>query len=194
MNETASERAAAIWNPPAPSTGREGVRWQRVLSIGAVVAIHIVGVVMFAARPLGFRLPGDPEEARNVVFMAPELAPPEAENLPVDSVAALESDANRRARGDLVPPRLVQATVPNAADFARRAGVQAGRPARVILAVKISEQGVPSDIRVSTSSGNTQADALAVEYARVLRWNPAPEKGQKAVANIRLPVVLAARD
>src|SRR5688572_19958490 len=148
MNETASNRAAAIWHPPAPSTGREGVRWQRVLSIGAVVAIHIVGVVMFAARPLGFRLPGDPEEARNVVFLAEELAPPEAENLPSGlpeySVAALESDANRRARGDLVPPRLVQATVPNAADFARRAGVEAGKPARVILAVKVSEQGVPS--------------------------------------------------
>ena len=197
MNETASNRAAAIWNPPAPSTGREGVRWQRVLSIGAVVAIHIVGIVMFAARPLGFRLPGDPEEARNVVYLASELAPPEPGNtsgLPEDSAAALESDANRRARGDFIPPRLVRATVPDVADFARRAGVEAGKPARVILAVKVSEQGVPGDIRVSTSSGDAQVDAMAMEYARVLRWSPAEEKGRKSIANIRLPVVLATRD
>lgn len=198
MNETASNRAAAIWNPPAPTTGREGVRWQRVLSIAAVVAIHIVGVVMFAARPLGFRLPGDPEEARNVVYLASELAVPEPEalqtGLPEGSAAVLESDANRRARGDFIPPRLVQTTVPDAAGFARRAGVAAGKPVRVILAVKISEQGVPSDIRVSTSSGDRQADALAIEYARVLRWNPAEEKGRKSVANIRLPVTLATRN
>ena len=80
------------------------------------------------------------------------------------------------------------------ADFARRAGVAPGKPARVMLAVKVSELGVPSDIHVSTSSGNTQADALAIEYARVLRWNPAEEKGRKSIADIRLPVVLAARD
>ena len=78
MNEAASKGAAAIWHPPAPSTGREGVRWQRVLSIGAVVAIHIVGIVMFAAKPLGFRLPGMDSEAQNVVYLAPELAPAEA--------------------------------------------------------------------------------------------------------------------
>lgn len=199
MNETASKTAAAIWNPPAPTTGRSGMRWQRVLSIGAVVAIHIVGIVMFAARPLGFRLPGtDSGEAKNVVYLASELTPPEPEStpseLPEDSAAALESDANRRARGDFTPPRLVQTTVPNAADFARRAGLEPGKPARVILAVKVSELGVPSDIRVSTSSGNRQADALAIEYARVLRWSPAEEKGRKAIANIRLPVVLASRD
>ncbi len=52
---------------------------------------------------------------------------------------------------------------------------------------------MPSDIRVSTSSGNAQADALAIEYARVLRWSPAEEKGRKSIANIRLPVVLAIR-
>jgi TonB family protein len=199
MNETASKSAAAIWNPPAPSTGRAGMRWQRVLSIGAVVAIHIVGIVMFAARPLGFRLPGDESgESRNVVYLASELMPPDPENaLPgpaENSATALESDANRRARGDFIPPRLVQKTVPDAADFAQRAGLQPGKPARVVLAVKVSALGVPSDIQVASSSGNTQADALAIEYARLLRWNPAQEQGRNSIANIRLPVVLASRD
>jgi len=197
MNEAASKIPAAIWQPPAPSTGREGVRWQRMLSIGAVVAIHIVGIVMFAAKPLGFRLPGmDSSEAQNVVYVARELAPaePELPASPEDSAVALESDANRRARGDFVPPRLVHTTVPDAEDFARRAGVEPGKPARVVLAVRISELGVPGDIHVATSSGNTRADQLAIEYARVLRWDPAQEKGQKSIANIRLPVVLAAPD
>ena len=82
--------------------------------------------------------------------------------------------------------------MPNAGEFARRAGVAPGKPARVILAVRVSELGVPGDIRVSTSSGNTRADQQAIEYARALRWSPAQEKGRKSSADIRLPVVLAA--
>jgi TonB family protein len=188
MSYPASKSDGGIWNPPAPTTGRSGRRWQRSFSIGAVVAIHIVGIVMFAAKPLGFRLPGtDSEGPQNVVYLAPELTPLE----PAD---ALESDANRRARGDFVPPRLVRTTVPNPADFARRAGLDPARPARVILAVKVSELGVPDEIRVATSSGNTQADAMAIEFARVLRWTPAQEKGRKSAADIRLPVDLAAPD
>ena len=199
MNYPASNSEGGIWNPPAPTTGRPRRRWQRSVSIGAVIAIHIVGIVMFAAKPLGFRLPGtESEQAKNVVYLAEELAPPEPADTPdglrEDSFEALESDSNRRTRGDFVPPRLVRTTVPDTADFARRAAVEPGSPARVILAVKVSEQGVPSDIRVSTSSGNKQADAMAIEFARALRWNPAEERGRKSIAEIRLPVDLAAGD
>lgn len=195
MNETASKSAAAIWNPPAPSTGRAGMRWQRFLSIGAVVAIHIVGIVMFAARPLGFRLPGVEPEARNVVFITAELTLPEpTQTSPLDlgdPAEVLEVDAHLRSSPDFVAPRLVKSSLPDAADFARRAGVEAGNAARVILAVNVSELGVATDIRVSTSSGDSQADALAIEYARALRWSPAMAGGKKSSVKIRLPVVLA---
>ena len=93
-----------------------------------------------------------------------------------------------------MPPRLVLTTVPDAADFARRAGRGTRQAGPGDACGEGFRAGVPGDIHVSTSSGNTQADALAIEYARVLRWNPAQEKGRKSIANIRLPVVLAASD
>jgi TonB family protein len=64
----------------------------------------------------------------------------------------------------------------------------------VILAVEVTEQGAPGDVRVATSSGNTQADTLAIEYARTLRWDPANELGRTSRASIRLPVILAVSD
>lgn len=186
----------AIWNPPAPTTGRAGRSWQRSLSIGAVVAIHIVGIVMFAAKPLGFRLPGMDPENENVVYLDAELAAQEAAasaaSAPADFFDSLESEASRRVRGDFVPPRLMRSSVPDIAEYVRRAGVEPGNPARVVLAVKVSELGVPGDIRVASSSGNTRADAMAVEFAGTLRWNPAEQQGRRSVADIRLPVELTA--
>jgi len=196
MKTPATADATPIWAPPAPSTGRTRKRWQISLSIGAVVAIHIVGVVMFAARPLGFRK-ADDATAQNLVYLADQLTPP----LAADATGArqsvadmLESDAARQPRGDFVPPRLVKSSVPELADYARRAGVRSDGPAHVVLAVKISELGVPAEIRVSSGSGNSRADEMAIEFARNLRWHPATDKGAKTGAEIRLPVTLALAD
>ena len=191
MTSPATNGAAELWAPPTPSTGRTRKRWQRSLSIGGVIAVHVVGIVMFAARPLGFRK-ADDESAQNVVYLADQLTPSaQAADARQSVLDMLESDAARQPRGDFVPPRLVKSSLPDPADYARRAGVAPGAAARVVLAVKIDELGQPAEIRVSSGSGNSRADELALEFARQLRWNPATERGAKTGAEIRLPVTLA---
>jgi TonB family protein len=86
---------------------------------------------------------------------------------------------------------LVKSSLPDPADYARRAGMAPGAAAHVTLAVKINELGQPAEVRVSSSSGNSRADELAIEFARHLRWNPATDRGAKTGAEIRLPVTLA---
>ncbi len=191
MTNPSPPAATELWAPPTPSTGRTRKSWQRSLSIGGVIAVHIVGIVMFAARPLGFRKPDEPPQ--NVVYLADELTPgpaqaPDARQSVLDK---LESDAARQPRGDFVPARLVKASLPDPADYARRAGMAPGDAAQVVLAVKIDELGQPAEVRVSSGSGNSRADELAIEFAKHLRWSPATDKGAKTAAEIRLPVTLA---
>jgi TonB family protein len=190
MTSPATNGAAELWAPPTPTTGRTRKRWQRSLSIGGVIAVHIVGIVMFAARPLGFRKAED-EAARNVVYLAEQLQPAQAVDARQSVLDMLESEAARQPRGDFVPPRLVKSSLPDPADYARRAGMAPGAAARVVLAVKINDQGQPAEVRVSSGSGNSRADELALEFARHLRWNPATDRGAKTGAEIRLPVTLA---
>jgi TonB family protein len=192
MTSPATHGAAELWAPPTPSTGRTRKRWQRSLSIGGVIAVHIVGIVMFAARPLGFRKAED-ASAQNVVYLADQLTPgpaqaPDARQTLLDM---LESDSARQPRGDFVPPRLVKSTLPDPADFARRAGVAPGGAVHVVLAVKINELGHPAEVRVASGSGNSRTDELAIEFAKNLRWSPATDRGAKTGAEIRLPVTLA---
>lgn len=198
MNAPEPQDRQGIWAPPAPSTGRVVRRWQRTLSIGAVIALHIVLVVYLAARPLGWRLPGlDSAENPNVAWLDSTVTADSAGAIAgqdLNPADLLESEAARRPRGDFVPPRLVRKSVTDVSSFARRAGIESGESARVILAVEVTEQGAPGDVRVSTSSGNAQADTLAIEYARTLRWDPANEHGRTSRASIRLPVILAVSD
>lgn len=189
MTTPTSNAATGMWAPPTPSTGRTRRSWQRSLSIGGVIAVHIVGIVMFAARPLGFRKPD--EAPQNVVYLAEELSPAQAPDARQGVLDMLESDAARQPRGDFVPPRLVKSSLPDPADYARRAGVAPGAAAHVLLAVKINDLGQPAEVRVSSGSGNSRADELAIEFAKNLRWNPATERGAKTGAEIRLPVTLA---
>jgi TonB family protein len=190
MTSPATNGAAELWAPPTPTTGRTRKRWQRSLSIGGVIAVHIVGIVMFAARPLGFRKAED-EGAKNVVYLAEELSAPQPADARQGVLDMLESDAARQPRGDFVPPRLVKSSLPDPADYARRAGVAPGAAAHVVLAVKINELGQPAEVRVSSGSGNSRTDELAIEFAKNLRWNPATDRGAKTGAEIRLPVTLA---
>lgn len=112
----------------------------------------------------------------------PELPVPEAEDA---------QDPVVRVQQEFLPPRLDESSRRSTADFAKRAGVPPGRSVRVILAVTVTEQGTAGDVQVSITSGDSRVDALAVEYARVLRWSPAIVQGRNASMNIRLPVVLA---
>lgn len=191
MTNPASSGATELWAPPTPSTGRTRKRWQRSLSIGGVIAVHIVGIVMFAARPLGFRKPEEP--GPNVVYLADQLTlePAQAPDAQQSVLDMLESEAARQPRGDFVPPRLVKSSLPDLAEYVRRAGVGPEAAARVVLAVKIDELGQPTEVRVSSGSGNSRADEQAVAFAKNLRWNPATDKGAKTAAEIRLPVTLA---
>lgn len=191
MTSPSPNAATELWAPPTPTTGRTRKRWQRSLSIGGVIAVHIVGIVMFAARPLGSRKAD--EASQNVVYLADQLSadPAQAPDARQSVLDMLESDAARQPRGDFVPPRLVKSSLPDLADYARQAGVAPGAAAHVVLAVKINELGQPADVRVSSGSGNARADELAVAFAKNLRWNPATDKGAKTGAEIRLPVTLA---
>ena len=152
-----------------------------MLIIGVVVAMHVVLALMIAVRPDKFGPPGD--DAKKVVYVAPDLT--------VSEPRIVDGTPEIPYGGDVRPPRLLASAAPNIADFARRAGVAPGKSTRVILTVNVTELGVAGAIRIAASSGSPPVDALAIEYARALRWSPASVQGRKASVNIRLPVEFA---
>jgi len=172
MSGDAASHEAQIWAPPTPSAGRKKFRWQKITSIGAVAALHLVLLAMCAVRPLVIGSDGQSADAKTVVYVTSDLTLPEP---------------GHESR----PARLIESSAPKTEDFARRAGVAPGKSVRVMLAVKVSGLGVASDIRVAASSGSSRADALAIEYARALRWRPAAGQVPDSYEEIRLPVVLA---
>jgi TonB family protein len=175
MSQPASKIALEFWSPPLPSAGRKRANRQRMLVIGVVIAMHIVLALMIVVRPDMLGMDSESAEAKNLVFVTSDLT----QTAPIPKLV------------DLKP---LASPAPRIADFARRARVAPGKSERVILAVKVMESGVAGDIRVAVSSGSRTADALAIEYARALRWNPADVQGRKSGLDVRLPVVLALPD
>ncbi len=215
MNHPAAKIEVDIWMPPVAATRVERRRdagWRRVLSCGAVAALHVVVALLLVPRPWQRGAStAESQPAMTATLLSIESARPEIAANEADAGASPETrfelpapprlpepfeekleEAPETPVQAFVPPRLDEKSRLDMADFARRAGIDPGRSARVILAVTVNEQGVAADIRVAISSGDSLVDALAVEYARALRWDPAIVQGRNSSMNIRLPVVLAA--
>jgi|SRR5215831_13710045 len=208
--ETWTEPAAPA---PAWQAPRLDARWRRALTGVAALAIHVLVLVSLASRqslPEGkqaappfvttMTLESEPmPAAAEIRSFEPELNALNERRIGVMTPPALPEDAldmsfekpEEPVVRDFQPPRLEAGSLPDTAEFARRAGVAPGKSARVILAVTVTERGTAGDILVTVGSGNSRADALAVEYARALRWSPAVVQGRNSSMKIRLPVVLA---
>lgn len=171
MSPPASKSVTEFWTPPAPTTGRKRAPRQRMLIIGVVVAMHVVLALMIAVHPQALGLGDDADpDAKKVVYITSELA-----SRPIPSL-----------------PGLLDSSLPDAVEFARRAGLEPGKSARVVLDVKVTQRGVADSIRVAISSGSERVDAAAVDYARALRWSPVIAQDGRQHRDFRLPVVLEA--
>jgi TonB family protein len=117
-----------------------------------------------------------------------EIEPP---SLPADAWPS-EEESSSAASNEFAPPTLAVKS-PDTSAFAVLAGIEPGKSVRVILSVDVTELGEAGEVRVVVGSGNSAADDVAMQYARALRWSPAKVQGRPSKMNIRLPVVLAAK-
>ncbi len=57
-----------------------------------------------------------------------------------------------------------------------------------VLAVVVGVEGVPTDVRLQASSGNTQLDESAQQRVREWKFKPATRNGQAVPTTIQVPV------
>jgi TonB family protein len=213
VKTSAASVVAMTWSQPEPRDSRRNplsARGRRAAIAAAVVALHVVVMAFVALRPVTTDLAVRAGAPLLVTFVEPtavqveelsvpsdalELAQPEVEieqpQLAADAKETLK-DAATRPMQDFLPPRLDETSAMEPVELARLAGLPNGRSARVILGLTVTNRGTASDIQVTLSSGDARIDAVAVEYARALRWAPAVVQGQNSNMNIRLPVVFVA--
>ena len=92
--------------------------------------------------------------------------------------------------GPASAPRLSRFQTADVAMYARRAHVRAGHPVTVVLIVNVLEDGQAGSVDVQRSSGISDADAAAVDYALELRWIPGTRNQQPLSMRVLLPVTL----
>lgn len=97
-----------------------------------------------------------------------------------------------RVVGPSSPPRLSPIQSANIDDFAHRAGIQAGRPLIIVLAVQIGADGNVGAIEIVRGCGVAAADAAAIDYARLLHWVPGTVDHAPRSMRVILPVTLGA--
>jgi len=90
-------------------------------------------------------------------------------------------------------PQLSRAQIAEVDPYARRAGLSVGRPETTVLVLEVLSDGTVGAVSVSHSSGNTAADAAAMDYARLLRWTPGTVDHRAQTMRISFPVTLAVR-
>ena len=164
----------AVWSP---------WREPRAAANAPVFADLMAGEVTFDS---GARSNPAPLSQVELPVAETELPLPPADAWPSDD------ESSSAASNEFAPPTLTMKS-PDTAPFAALAGIEPGKSARVILSVDVTELGEAGDVRVVVGSGNPAADDVAMKYARTLRWSPAKVQGRPSKMNIRLPVVLAAK-
>ena len=81
-----------------------------------------------------------------------------------------------------------------APEYPRQARMS-GQEGTVILRVKVDPQGVPSEVRVSTSSGFASLDDSAeTTVRRKWRFKPAAQAGRPIAADVLIPIRFAIKD
>ena len=88
-------------------------------------------------------------------------------------------------------PHLARLQAVDSVEFARRAGILPGHPRTVVLTIEVLADGSPGDVSIVRGCGDPAIDAIAVEYARLLRWMPGTTNHEAAKEGIQLPVTLA---
>lgn len=90
--------------------------------------------------------------------------------------------------GTMVPHRTGNAIDP--APFARRAGLQAGQGATVVLRVEILGSGEVGRVEVEVSGGSEVIDRAAIEFVRALTWEGGMVDGRPTALWVRQGVRL----
>jgi len=90
-------------------------------------------------------------------------------------------------------PRLTEtcAQVCDPSRFVANAGLAPGQAVTIVLVIEVLADGSTGSTDVFKSSGNSAADAAAVQYARSLHWVPGTRDRQALSMRIRFPVTLA---
>jgi TonB family protein len=89
-------------------------------------------------------------------------------------------------------PRLTEtcAQVCDPSRFAASAGLTPGQTVTVVLVIEVKADGSTGSTDVAKTSGNSAADAAAIQYARSLHWIPGTKDRQALSMRIRFPVTL----
>ena len=103
-------------------------------------------------------------------------------------VAHLENGAVRMRARTFVTCRPVLINQPEIVGELQRAQRSLQRSGVVSVWLLVDETGVPSEVRVDESSGDTAVDALAVGVARVMRFTPAMNDGRAVRVWVQMPI------
>lgn len=136
-------------------------------------------------RPSGPVNPG----AHNLPISLRLARPPIEVHVPTALVAPT---VDRNANVISAAPTLDQSNSADLAPFVLEAALRPGQGATVVLRVEVLESGDPGRIFVDVSSGNSQTDRAAVDYARAQRWFAGIMQGVVSRVWIRLGVRLQA--
>jgi TonB family protein len=89
-------------------------------------------------------------------------------------------------------PRLTEACarVCDPARFSADLHLAAGQSATVVLVIEVRPDGSTGSSEISKSSGNSAADAAAIQYAQTLHWIPGTRDRRARSMRVRFPVTL----
>jgi TonB family protein len=160
---------------------------ERLTLLAIVVAIHMVGLAVLARSTSRPMIAQQDKGMLVTAFLRPRIRDQGTETDSVDmsrllmrsdpAVSSLSIDIppidfevarNQGARS--AAPSLKQDAQVNMHAFLRQAALLQGEGATVVLRIEVLESGEPGRVEVDASSGSTQVDQAAVDYARTLRW------------------------
>jgi TonB family protein len=215
MNALRGSIEVEEWRPPAVKPAREPSAitgtLRRGLLVLAVLALHAAALVLFALpRIIEGARESSPDGSRTTLALV-ELESSGSELVVVTTPAPLaeavielptpvlpeapapdESEVAPASSNEFRPPRLRPHDDTTLPKLVASAGLRVAKASRVILTVSVSAEGIAGEIAIAISSGNAALDSLAIEYARIMRWEPAIVDGREAAVSIRLPVVFPA--
>ncbi len=100
--------------------------------------------------------------------------------------------AEPNAQAVSVAPQLLDTAPPDTEPFAKLAGLLPGESAVVVLRVEVLSDGRVGQVQVDVSSGKSEVDEAAIDYARELAWIPGRLHGMEQSTWVRQSVRLAA--
>jgi TonB family protein len=180
--------------------------WLTRLLVGGAVILAHAGALAVLVSPISvrhwsskegvdpmkvFEILDEPRGLDTVPLPDIKLAVPSLDTDVLEVVNFEDSLQEAAVTGSASAPRLSKLQTVSSEVYARKAGVVPGRPATVVLAILISEEGWVNEVRVTRSCGSAAVDAAAVDYALALRWIPGTQNYQPQAMRITFPVILS---